>query len=389
MNFDAPIDRRNTGAAKWHSMEKTYGVSQDEGIPMWVADMDFKSPDAVIQAGIDLATTGIFGYHGDYTSYHQAIVDWMQTRHDWTIKPNWIFTTHGIVNAVAIALHAYTQPDDEVILFTPVYHAFDRTIKVADRRVIECILPVIEGQFELDFNTYETQITDKTKMMILCSPHNPGGRIWTPDELRQIAAFCEKHDLILISDDIHHDLIFPGHKFTPMAVAAPDSAQRLITLTAPSKTFNVAGNHTGNAIIADPKLHAQYSKSMAALSISPNLFGVKMSQAAYLGGAEWLDALMLYLDENRKILTDGLSEIPGVRVMPMQATYLTWVDFTDTGMELSEVIERVQNRAKVVANHGPSFGSGGECHLRFNIGIQKARVVEAVARIQAAFADMQ
>jgi cystathionine beta-lyase len=195
--------------------------------------------------------------------------------------------------------------------------------------------------------------------------------------------------LLLVSDEIHHVLIYPGHQFTPMAVAAPTVASRLISLTSPSKTFNVAGNHTGNAIISDPDLRKAFATILRACGIGPNVFGVKMAEAAYANGAEWLDTLMLYLDENRKIFSQGMNAIPGVKAMPMEATYLMWVDFSGTGMNLSEITNRVQKTAGVVPNQGPTFGTGGETHLRFNIGTQKSRVMDAVARIQGAFSDLQ
>jgi len=226
--------------------------------------------------------------------------------------------------------------------------------------------------------------------VILCSPHNPGGRVWTADELRGVADFCVRHDLILVSDEIHHDLLFPGQKHIVMANAAPDITDRLVMMTAPTKTFNIAGAHTGNVIIADPALHKRFAARMNALGISPNSFGLHMATAAYSPeGAAWVDALMAYLDGNRQIFDAGINAIPGVRSMTLEATYLAWVDFSGLGMEPADFIRRVEQDAHIAANHGASFGLGGAQSLRFNLATPRAHIVDAVARLQRAFADLQ
>jgi cystathionine beta-lyase len=225
-------------------------------------------------------------------------------------------------------------------------------------------------------------------MVVLCSPHNPGGRVWSRAELEQVAAFAKRHDLILVSDEIHHDLTF-GVKHTPMALIE-GIANRLIMMTASTKTFNIAGCHSGNVIIDDPDLRARFSKRMQGLGLSPNSFGLHMVTAAYSPqGAEWVDELIHYLDGNRQIFDAGINAIPGVKSMNLDSTYLAWVDFSGTGMTLDEVIARVQKQAKIAANYGPTFGTGGETFLRFNIGTARANVERAVANMQAAFADLQ
>jgi cystathionine beta-lyase len=214
--------------------------------------------------------------------------------------------------------------------------------------------------------------------------------VWTPAELRGVADFCVRHDLILVSDEIHHDLVFPGQKHTVMPLAAPDITDRLVMMTAPTKTFNIAGAHTGNVIIPDPALRARFTDRMNALGISPNAFGMHMATAAYSPeGAQWVDTLMAYLDENRRIFDAGVNAIPGVRSMPLEATYLAWVDFSGLGMEPAEFIRRVEKDALIAANHGSSFGLGGAQSLRFNIAAPRAQIIDAVARLQRAFADLQ
>lgn len=390
MNFDQIIDRRGTHSTKWDMMEKLYGVSPDTGIAMWVADMDFRPPQAVQDALQGVLDHGVYGYFGDDAAYRAAIVWWMANRHGWEVDPAHIFTTHGLVNAVGLCLHTWTAPGDGVMLFTPVYHAFARTIHAAGRRVIECPLALMDGQYEMDFDTADTLVDDTTRMVILCSPHNPGGRVWTSEELRQLAVFCARHDLLLVSDEIHHDLVMPGHTHIPMPLAAPEIQDRLVMLTAASKTFNLAGTHCGNVIIADDRLRQQFAGSLAAMGISPNSFGLQAVTAAYSPeGAEWVDALCSYLDGNRRVFDEGINAIPGLQSMPLQATYLAWVDFAGTGMDVPEFTERVEREAQIAANHGPTFGTGGTSWLRFNLGAPRSVIEDAVARLQRAFGDLQ
>lgn len=389
-DFDEIINRFGTHSVKWDGMEPIFGVPAKDGISMWVADMDFRPPQAVQQALETMLAHGLYGYWGDDAAYHAAIRWWMSTRHGWAVEKDWVFTTHGLVNGTAIAVDAFSAPGDAVVLMTPVYHAFARVIRAAGREVRECPLALVDGRYETDFAAWDAQMTGTEKMLILCSPHNPGGRVWTVQELRGVADFCARHDLVLVSDEIHHDLVMPGQHHTIMAKAAPDAAGRLVTLSATTKTFNIAGAHVGNVIIADPDLRARFAQRMAALGISPNSFGMAMATAAYSPeGAAWLDALIPYLDGNRKLFDAGVNAIPGLRSMPLEATYLAWVDFAGTGMSADEFTRRVEKGARIAANHGPSFGAGGDSFLRFNLATPRAVVAEAVARLQTAFADLQ
>lgn len=387
MNFDEIIDRRGTHSVKWDKMQALYGVSPDDGIAMWVADMDFRPPQAVQTALEKMLAHGLYGYFGDDRDYLAAIRWWMATRHGWEVDPSHIFTTHGLVNGTALCVQAFSQPGDGVVLFTPVYHAFARVIRGSGRKVVEVPMVEVDGRMTM---TFPDTLPEGTTMAILCSPHNPGGQVWTVEELRGVADFARRHDLVLVSDEIHHDLVMPGHKHTVMPLAAPEIADRLVMLTAATKTFNIAGAHTGNVIIADPKLRARFAAVMEGGGVSPNSFGLFMVTAAYSPeGAEWLDALNLYLDGNRKLFEAGIAKIPGARVIPLQSTYLEWVDFSGTGMETAEIHRRVQAEARIAPNHGAAFGTGGETFLRFNIATPRSVVEQAVARLQAAFADLQ
>ena len=389
MDFDTPINRFGSHSVKWDSMEAFYGVPAQDGIAMWVADMDFRPPACVQRALEGMLAHGVYGYYGDDAAYLDAIRWWMQTRHGWEVDRAHIFTTHGLVNGTAMCVDAFTKPGDGVVLLTPVYHAFARVIKGAGRTVTECRLATVNGRYEMDFAAWDTQMTGRETMLILCSPHNPGGRVWSRAELQGVADFCKRHNLLLVSDEIHHDLVMPGHKHTVMAML-PDISERLVMMTATTKTFNIAGAHSGNVIIADPALRARFAERMNAMGISPNSFGLFMATAAYSPeGAAWVDALNLYLDENRKVFDAGVNQIPGLKSMPLEATYLAWVDFAGTGMAQTEFIDRVEKVAKIAANHGTPFGAGGESFLRFNLATPRSVVVEAVKRLQAAFADLQ
>ncbi|MCA0042347.1 MalY/PatB family protein [Celeribacter litoreus] len=387
--FDEVIPRFGTRCAKWDKMEALYNVPADDGIAMWVADMDFRPP-ATVQAALEKMTAhGIYGYHGDDSAYLAAIQWWMSTRHGWNVEPEWIFTTHGLVNGTGLCVDALTKPGDAVVLMTPVYHAFHRVIKAAGRDITSCELALEDGRYVMDFEAWDAQMTGKETMLVFCSPHNPGGRVWTRDELEGVAAFCKRHDLILVSDEIHHDLVMPGYTHTPMALIE-GIEDRLVMMTATTKTFNIAGTHSGNVIIPNEKLRNVFAARMAGLGISPNSFGLEMATAAYTPeGAAWVDELVAYLDGNRKIFDETIASIPGLTSMPLEATYLAWVDFSGTGMTAEEYTSRVQDTAHIAPNHGPSFGKGGEPFLRFNLATPRSLVETACARLKEAFADLQ
>lgn len=390
MSFDDRINRHGTFCAKWDMMEQVYGVPTDDGIAMWVADTDYRAPAPVLNKMREMVDHGVFGYVNLDQPYKDAIRWWMRTRHDWEVEADAIFTTTGLVNGVGMCLDTFTQPGDGIVLFTPVYHAFAKVIRNAGREVVECPMVENDGRYEMDFDAYDDLMTGRETMVILCSPHNPGGRVWSQAELQAVADFAKHHDLLLLSDEIHHDLVFPGHTHIPMQNAAPEITDRLLMLTAPSKTFNIAGLHTGQVIIPDPELRGQFAKRVMALSLAPNSVGQIATAAAYSAECmPWVDEQVAYIDENRKVFDTAIAEIPGLRSMPLQATYLAWVDFSGTGMERAEFTNRVEQTAKIAVNHGTTFGTGGESYLRFNLGTQRARVEEACERLKTAFGDLQ
>ncbi len=390
MSFNTPIDRRGTNSAKWDLMETLYGVSPKDGLAMWTADSDYATAPCVIAAVKAAAEHGVFGYGIEDEAYFDAITWWMQNRHGWSVDKDWIMTTQGLGNAIALCLDVWTAPGDAAVIFTPVYHEFSLKVQRAGRVVTECPLVRQDETYVLDLDDAQSRLTGKEKMLIWCSPQNPSGRVWTKGELRAVSDFARKNGLLLISDEIHHDIVFPGNTFVPMANAAPEDADNTVYLTAASKTFNIAGQRTGNMIIPDPTLRAAMQKRLTMLDYKPSVLGVKMITAAYSPeGAEWADAQIAHLQTNCAIFNEGINAIPGLWSMPLQATYLGWVDFSGTGMTQEEVSGRIRDTAKIAVSQGPTFGTGGETWMRFNLATQTDKVENAVRRMQRAFSDLQ
>jgi len=388
-DFDEVIDRVGTHSSKWDTMQDKYGVSPENGLSMWVADMDFRAPPAVNAVVQDAAVHGVHGYFGDDSAYRGALIGWMRRRHNWDVAADWIINAHGLCNAIGTCLQAFSNPGEGVIIFSPVYHAFARVIKSNDRHLVESPLVQRDGRYHLDLASLEARLTGNEKILLFCSPHNPGGRVWDKAELGDIADFCKKHDLLLISDEVHHDLVFAPAKHHVFATAVPDISDRLVTLVATTKTFNIAGAMIGSMVASNADLRRRIMKVAAAAGTSFNRLGMMMTEAAWRDGDAWLDALLVYLAENRRIFEQGVTKIAGVKAMSIDATYLCWVDFRDTGMPPEEFIGRVERDALIAANHGATFGTGGDSFLRFNIACRRALVHEAVARLQKAFGDLQ
>ena len=386
-DFNEVIDRRGTHCSKWDGMAARFPGVTDDTIPMWVADMDFRGPPAAHQALRDMADHGVHGYYGDDSGMREATVDWMDTRHGWRPEPSWISFVHGLVAGIGFSVQAFTEPGDAVVVFSPVYHMFGNTVRAAGREVFEAELKNVQGRYEMDFEALARDLPANARMVLLCSPHNPGGRVWTRDELRMLATFCAERDLILVSDEIHCDLVFEGATHIPTHKAAPEIADRLVTLIAPTKTFNLAASLTGCVVIENPELRRKFNAAKAACgSGAVNRLGMMVAEAAYRDGAEWLDALLPYLQANRDHLANTVaSEIPGVRAMHLEATYLAWLDFSGLGITPEEATRRVFEDARIAVNKGPTFGKGGEAFLRFNFACPRATLDTALERLVAAF----
>lgn len=390
MSFDDLIDRRGTNSSKWDKMETIYDVSPEDGLAMWTADSDYATAPCVRDAIRKAADHGVFGYSWDHPEYLAAVQWWMKNRHNWAIETDWILTSQGLGNAITLCLDVWSDLGDGVVTFSPVYHEFAHKVQKTGRTLTECPLKREGDTYYLDLDDAQSRLTGNEKLLLWCSPQNPSGRVWTPEELRQVADFAKRNDLILVSDEIHHDLVFPGSTFVPMDIAAPDARAWTVTLTASSKTFNIAGQRTGNMIIPDGTLRAAMRHRQVTLDYGPSSLAVDMITAAYSpAGAEWVDEQVAYLDENRRIFDQAINAIPGLKSLPLQSTYLAWVDFEDTGMTHKEIAARIRDDAKIAVSQGPGFGAGGEMFQRFNLATQRSRVIDACERMTRAFSDLQ
>ena len=390
-DFDRVIERRGTHASKWDNMAKLSGIDAPDAIPMWVADMDFAAPPGVTEALAAENRRAVYGYYADTGTWAAALAGWMARRHDLRIDPSWVSATPGVVSGLGLILQAVSAPGDEVVVFPPAYHAFRRIILANERRILDAQLVEANGRYVMDLDALRRQLTPRTKVVFFCSPHNPGGTVWSPAEIRALATFCAEHDLILVSDEIHCDLVFPGAKHTPTIVAAPDIADRLVTSVAATKTFNLAGAHVGACVTSNAELKRRIDARVMASGLgSYNSFGMIATEAAWRTGDAWLDALLPYLTRNRDIFDARIeAAAPGVRSMRLGATYLAWVDFSGTGLPAEEVAARVKRRARIFASPGPQFGPGGETWLRFNFATPRPILKEALDRLEHAFQDLR
>jgi cystathionine beta-lyase len=384
-NFDKDINRLGTNSHKYDDLEKLFGLSPQNTLSMWTADMDFKAPDCVFQALNDLYSNGIFGYYGGQESYNLAVKKWYEVRHGWTVDPKSISVVHGLCSGIGIAIRAFSNENDGVIVFTPVYHSFINIIKQNNRKLIEQTMEIENGEYQINFEKLENSMTGNEKILLFCSPHNPGGRVWSVKELKKIAQFCDKHDLILISDEIHNDLVYPQRKHVMFPIAAPEILHRLVVLVSSSKTFNIAGGLMGNVIIQNHELRKKFQLAHQAIGTMPNLFGMQIAERVYLEGASWLDELLLYLEKNKKTFDRGINNITGLKSMKISATYLAWVDFSGTNMSEKDIIYQVHHVAGIAASIGSSFGKGGEKFMRFNLACPKNKICEALKRLEYAF----
>lgn len=390
-DFDRIIERRGTHSSKWDSIERFSGIKSPDAIPMWVADMDFASPPGVTAALTAEVQRAIHGYYADTGSWAAALVDWMARRHGLRLDPDCVSPTPGIVSGLGLILQAACEPGDEVVVFAPAYHAFRKIILANGRRILDVQLVEVARRYTMDLDALHGKMTPRTKVVFFCSPHNPGGTVWSVDEIRALAAFCAGHGLILVSDEIHCDLVFDGAKHTPTMSAAPEIADRLITCVAATKTFNLAGAHVGACITSNMDLKRRLDARIAASGLgSYNRFGMIATEAAWQTGERWLDALLPYLAKSRDLFEARIqAAAPGARAMRLAGTYLAWVDFSGTDLAPDEVAARVKNRARIFASPGEQFGPGGETWLRFNFAMPRPILEEALGRLDDAFEDLR
>jgi cysteine-S-conjugate beta-lyase len=388
-NFDEPAGREGTDCIKYDRRQETFGVK--DLIPMWVADMDFNSPDFVVESLRKRLEHEIYGYSFRPETYFTSMINWIKLRHNWTINKEWISFCPGIVPALNFCTLAYTQPGDSIIVQPPVYFPFFSAAESHGRNLIYNRLIESEGKWVMDYNSLIAGIDTKTKMIIISNPHNPVGRVWTPEELNNLADICLKNNILIISDEIHCDLALPGFTHTPMASISEDIASNTITLIAPSKTFNLAGLSTSSVIITNPVLRKAFNRIVDNLHVgNGNIFGTTASISAYTYGHKWLDALLDYIDHNIEFVIDYCGKmIPEIIPVQPEATYMIWLDCRKFGMTGKELQNFFVDKAGVGMNEGSTFGPGGEGYMRMNIGTTHNTVMKALEQIEKAVASIR
>ena len=385
VNFDKYIDNRHAKLSKFDGLRSLYGTSEDTCISMWVADMDFNPPQAVITALHKEVSHGVFGYYGSNKSFIDSIKMWMKSRHDWDISEEWCSVVHGVNSGIGIGLRAFSEPGDEILLFSPIYYSFFNTIKNNGRVAKEIPLKITEDHYEVDFHELDKRLSGKEKIIIFCSPHNPGGKIWSTETLVSLAEFSKKNNIIIFMDEIHHDLTYPDKPHTTFLKAAPEAEEISLIFTAATKTFNIAGCHTGTTIIPNPKLRSVFDLEHAAFGKTPNRFGMIMTEAAYREGAEWLDQLMLYLANNKNIFITALKSIDKVKVFDLESTYLAWVDFSKLNITEAELKKMIVKEAGIAPSFGDGFGKTSGKFARFNIACRTEILELATDRLIKTF----
>lgn len=385
-DFDTPIDRTHTWSIK-HDFKKENGKA-DDILPLWVADMDFRSPDSVVEALKKAVDHGIFGYSRADESYFDAVAAWYQKRHHLTLQPEWMTCTPGIVFALSIAVRAFTQEGDAVLIQPPVYHPFSRAILRNKRTLVENPLVLKDGHYEMDLEDLEQKVLDEhVKLMILCNPHNPVGRVWTREELNALADICLRHHVYVISDEIHGDFVWQGHEQTPYASISEEACLHSMMCTAPSKTFNLAGMATSNLFIPDPEMRRKFRSELLDVGQeNMNRLGLFACRAAYEGGGEWLDQLIGYLAGNLALVRDFCkNRVPQIQLVEPEGTYLAWLDCRELGMTDDELMAFFSDDAKVWLDPGTHSGEQGSGFMRFNLGSSRSVIAQALDQIEAAW----
>ena len=387
-DFDAAVDRGATASSKWDGRRERFGT--DDLLPMWVADMDFPSPAPVVEALVRRAQHGVFGYTLRPDSYYEAIVGWFARRHGLALEREWIAYSPGVVPALHILVQTFTDPGDRVVIQPPVYHPFMNVIRAHGREIASNPLVPADGRYQIDFDGLDDALKG-SRLLILCSPHNPVGRVWTRAELERLGELCLRRGVLVIADEIHCDLVFDGHRHVPFASLGPELAQISFTCVAPSKTFNVAGLYTACIVIPDAAKRERYEAAVRDLSIGgANPFGAAALEAAYRHGDEWLEQLLVYLDGNARLVESHIRErIPEIRVRRPEGTYLAWLDCRGLGLTPERLDDWMRREARVGMDEGYKFGAGGEGFLRFNFGCPRPLVREALARLERAAAALR
>lgn len=388
-NFDEIIDRRGTNAVKMDALEVRYG--NPDLISLWVADMDFKSPSAVAEAIIERAKHGIFGYTNPSQEYYNSIINWVDRRHDWKIEQEWISFIPGIVKGIAFVVDCFTLCDHEVVIQPPVYHPF-RIVPTSHHRTVTNNPLILEaGQYKMDLEGLKKLINPATKLLILCNPHNPGGRVWTRQELIDLAEICYDNKILVISDEIHSDLAYAPHKHIPFASVSEKAAQNSITFMAPSKTFNIAGIISSYSVIPNDKLREKFHSYLTRSELEAgHIFAYLAAQVAYDKGDEWLDEVKEYLWKTAIFVDNYLKvNIPQIKAMLPEASFLVWLDCRELGLSQKDLVSLFVDDAKLALNDGVMFGREGEGYMRLNIGTPLSNIEKALDNLKKAIAKKQ
>lgn len=388
-NFDNVINRYNTNSLKY-DCAKEWGVPEDV-IPMWVADMDFQTAPEILEAMQECVAHGAFGYSVPKAEYYEIVANWFRTRFGWDAKGEWIVKTPGVVFALSVAIRALTSKGDAIMIQQPVYYPFKAVIIDNERVCINNPLVLTDGRYEMDFADMEKKIVEnQVKMFILCSPHNPVGRVWKKEELEQVLSICKKYNVFIVSDEIHCDFVYPGHEHTVLAKLAEDYLEHLIICTAPSKSFNLAGLQLSHIFIPDERVREKFSKQLHIIPYDESgTLALVAGRAAYEKGADWMDELKKYLWENIAYVRTFLEEnLPKVKLVEPEGTYLVWLDFTAYDMTPEELEHRMLHEAKIWLDDGIMFGEEGAMFERVNIACPRSILVKAMNQLKDAFGDL-
>nr|WP_321501067.1 MalY/PatB family protein [uncultured Dethiosulfovibrio sp.] len=381
-DFDEIIERRGTDCEKWDGLEDTFG--KPDLTALWVADMDFRAPKEVIDVLKKRVEHGIFGYTRYPDSWYQAFIDWTIRRHKWQVKREWITHSPGLVTAMGIAIRAFSDPGDRLVIQPPVYHHFAEEIRLNDRIPALNPLKYENGRFSMDLEDLDEKLKG-AKMMFLCSPHNPAGRVWTEEELRAVADLCVKHNVILISDEIHCDVVYKGHVHRPIASISPEIEQLCAVFMAPSKTFNIAGFKASAVVIPNKNLREKYNLALSTLHLEGGTcLSIPAFEAAYSYGEPWLEELLVYLEGTVDMVEDFLAEeIPSISLVRPEGTYVPLIDCRSLKMDPDQLHSFLVG-AGVAMNRGANFGIGGEGFARLNIATPRLTVIEGLKKIASA-----
>ena len=387
-NFDKIIDRTNNFSAKWSEMNKNFGTN--DLLPMWVADMDFLTAPCVMEALKDRLEQGIFGYTTRPSSYNESIVNWLDNRFSWKINQEWLMFSPAVITSISLLIQNLTQKNDKIMIQEPVYSPFHNIVESNERSlVISPLVKLDDGSYVMDYEDIEAKIKD-VKVFILCNPHNPVGRVWTREELTRLGEICLKHNVLIISDEIHSDIILKNHKHTPFASISKEFRENTITCMAPTKTFNLAGLQSSFLVISNPYYYEVMDKAFSILDIKRNnAFSLVATEAAYNYGEDWLYELIKYIEGNVDFAIDYIkNHMPQLKVKKPEGTYLLWVDFSNLNVDKKDLKNALINKGRIALSDGSSFGIGGDGYYRINLACPRSMVLEGLKRIEFAIKSL-